>query len=198
MLPGVIRWRSLRWVLCTGGMLCTLLLLSIPCLCSWLFRAAGFLGLFFATYIQNLPHTVSLYFVALLLLLSHFSGVPVCATLWVVAHQVPLSVRFSRQDCWSGLPCPPPGDLPDAGTVPTCLMSPALAGTFLTTSTTWETPKMPYILFIVYHVSSLTPQHWIIEIKFHEGKNFLLLFCTVFPESRAVCLAHGRPSINTY
>ena len=130
--------------------------------------------------------------------LSHFSRVPVCATLWVVAHQAPLSMRFSRQECWSRLPCPPPGDLPNPGTVPTCLMSPALAGTFLTTSTTWETPKMPYILFIVYHVSSLTPQHWIIEIKLHEGKNFLLLFCTVFPESRAVCLAHGRPSINTY
>ena len=62
----------------------------------------------------------------------------------------------------------------------------ALAGTFLITSTTWETPKMPYILFIVYHVSSLTPRHCIIEIKLHEGKDFFLLFCTVFPESRAV------------
>ena len=34
---------------------------------------------------------------------------------WTVAHQAPLSMGFSRQDCWSGLPCPPPGDLPDPG-----------------------------------------------------------------------------------
>ena len=45
---------------------------------------------------------------------------------------------------------------------------------------------MPYILFIVYHVSFLTPQHCIIEIKLHEGKNFFMLVCTVFPESKVV------------
>jgi len=45
---------------------------------------------------------------------------------------------FSRQDYWSGLPCPPPGDLPDAGIEHTSLMSSALAGGFFTTSTTWE------------------------------------------------------------
>ena len=52
--------------------------------------------------------------------------------------QAPLSMRFSRQEYWSGLPCPPPGDLPDPGIKPTSLMSPALAGGFFTTSTTWE------------------------------------------------------------
>ena len=36
-------------------------------------------------------------------------------TLWTVAHQTPLSMRFSRQECWSGLPCPPSRDLPDPG-----------------------------------------------------------------------------------
>ena len=49
---------------------------------------------------------------------------------------------FSRQECWSGLPCPPPGDLPDAGIKPVSLMSPALAGAFLTTSTAWEDMKI--------------------------------------------------------
>ena len=54
------------------------------------------------------------------------------------AHQAPLPMGFSRQKCWSGLPCPPPGDLPDPGTEPESLVSPALAGRFYTTSTTWE------------------------------------------------------------
>ena len=47
---------------------------------------------------------------------------------------------FFRQEYWSGLPFPPPGDLPDPGIQPTSLMSPALAGVFLTTSATWEAP----------------------------------------------------------
>ena len=56
------------------------------------------------------------------------------ATLWTVAHQAPLSMGFSRQEYWSGLPCPPPGGLPDLGTP--CL----LVGGFFTTSATWEAP----------------------------------------------------------
>ena len=44
-----------------------------------------------------------------------------------------------RQESWSGLSCPPPGDLLDPGIEPTSLMSPALAGGFFTTSATWET-----------------------------------------------------------
>ena len=60
------------------------------------------------------------------------------ATLWTIAHQAPLSMGFSRQEYWNGLPCPPPGDLPDLGIEPASLMSPALPGRFFTTSTTWE------------------------------------------------------------
>ena len=48
-------------------------------------------------------------------MLSHFSRVPLFATLWPVAHQTPLSMGFSRQEYWSGLPCSPPGDLPNPG-----------------------------------------------------------------------------------
>ena len=44
---------------------------------------------------------------------SHFSQVQLFATPWTVARQAPLSMGFSRQEYWSGLPCPPPGDLPD-------------------------------------------------------------------------------------
>ena len=62
-------------------------------------------------------------------MLSHFSRVQLFVTLWTVAHQAPLSMEFSRQEYWSGFPCPPPGDLPDPGIKPMSL-SPALAGGF--------------------------------------------------------------------
>ena len=44
-------------------------------------------------------------------------------TLWIVVHEALLSMGFSRQEYWSGLPCPPPGDLPDPGNEPVSLMS---------------------------------------------------------------------------
>ena len=55
------------------------------------------------------------------------------ATPWTVALQSPLSVGFSRQEYWSGFPCPPPGDLPAPGIELACLESPELAGGFFTT-----------------------------------------------------------------
>ena len=55
--------------------------------------------------------------------------------------QAPLSIEFSKQEYWSGLPCPPPGDLPDSGTEPAALVSPAQAGGLFTTSTTWKAKK---------------------------------------------------------
>ena len=61
-----------------------------------------------------------------------------CAMPWTVAHKAPLSTGFFRQEYWSGLPCPPPGDLPDPGIEPGSLMSPELAGEFFTTVSTWE------------------------------------------------------------
>ena len=66
------------------------------------------------------------------------------ATPGTVDHQGPLTKGFSRQEYWSGLPCPPPGDLPNAEIEPASLMSPALAGEFFTTSTTWEAPSEVY------------------------------------------------------
>ena len=72
-------------------------------------------------------------------LLSCFSCVQHFGTLWTVAHQAPLSMGFSRQEYWSGLPRPPPGDFPDPGIDPSSLMSSASAGGLFTTSTAWET-----------------------------------------------------------
>ena len=60
-------------------------------------------------------------------LLSCFSRVQHFATPLNVAHQAPLSMEFSRQEYWSGLPCPPPGDLPDPGIESTSLTSLTLA-----------------------------------------------------------------------
>ena len=62
------------------------------------------------------------------------SPVQLFATPWTVAHKAPLSMEFSRQEYWSGLPFPIPGDLPDAGIQSRSLVSPALAGGFFTTS----------------------------------------------------------------
>ena len=64
-------------------------------------------------------------------MLTHFSCVRLFATVWTLAQKAPLSVGFSRQEYWSGPPCPPPGDLPDPDMLPASLSSPALAGRFL-------------------------------------------------------------------
>ena len=80
----------------------------------------------------------SMHFDKLMCALSHFSHVWFCATLWTIASQAPLSMGFSRQECWSGLPRPPPGDLPDPGIKPASLTSPALASGFYITGATWE------------------------------------------------------------
>ena len=71
-------------------------------------------------------------------MLSHFSHIQLFVTLWTVACQAPLSMGFSRQGYWSGLPRSPPGDLPDLGIELTVLTSPAVAGRFFTASATWE------------------------------------------------------------
>ena len=63
--------------------------------------------------------------------------------------QAPLSMGFSRQGYWSGLPCLPPGDLLHPGIKPRSLTSPALAGRLFITSTTWETlPKEHWVLIL--------------------------------------------------
>ena len=67
-------------------------------------------------------------------MLSCFSCVRLFETLWTVVRQAPLSMGFSRQESWSGLPCPPSGALPNPGIKPRSLRSPALAGRFFTTS----------------------------------------------------------------
>ena len=76
--------------------------------------------------------------IARVCVLSRFSPVQLFETLWTVAHQAPLSRGFSRQEYWSVLPGPLPGDPPNPGIEPESLMSPALSGGFFTTNATWE------------------------------------------------------------
>ena len=68
--------------------------------------------------LQSFSHSIYAF------MLSHFSCAWLLATLWTVAHQAPLSKGFSRQDCWSRLPCPPIEDLLNPGIKPrlTCLL----------------------------------------------------------------------------
>ena len=86
-------------------------------------------------------------------MLSRFSCVWLFETPWTVAHQAPLSMGFSRQEYyWNGLPCPPPGGLPDPGIEPASLLSLALAGRFFTTKATWEAQsRVDLSLFFLFH-----------------------------------------------
>ena len=71
-------------------------------------------------------------------MLNHFSHVWLFVILWSVACQASLSMEFSKQEYWSGLPHPSPGDLPDPGMESTSRMSPTMADGFFTTNAMWE------------------------------------------------------------
>ena len=64
-----------------------------------------------------------------------------CDTVAYIARQADLFMGFSRQEYWSALPCPPPGNLPNLGIEPESFVSPALASGFFTTSATCEAPN---------------------------------------------------------
>ena len=83
---------------------------------------------------------------------------------WTVAHQAPLPMGFSRQEYWSGLPCPPPGDLPHPGI--------DSAGRFFTTSATREGLGAPTFL----------PVLWVIFLWFFQH-NLLLNVCHIWLRS---------------
>ena len=77
--------------------------------------------------------------------LSSCSHVWLFVTPCTIAHQLPLSMGFSRQEYWSGLPFPSPGNLPDPGIEPTSLMSPALSGEFFFTTEPTEEPWLSLV-----------------------------------------------------
>ena len=81
--------------------------------------------------------------------LSCFSCVQLFAPPWTIAHQAPLSMGFSRQECWNGFPCPSSGGFSRSGIKPMSLTSPVLADGFFTTSATWEPLKQQYVLSLI-------------------------------------------------
>ena len=90
-------------------------------------------------------------------LLSHFCCVWLSVIPWTITCQAPLSMGFSGQENWGGLPRPPRGDLSNPRTEPASLMSPALEGHFFTPSTTWEDQGPPcnsYYLGVCLFISS--------------------------------------------
>ena len=80
-------------------------------------------------------------------------------TPWTVAHQAPLLQGFPNQDYWSGLPFPPPGDLPDPGLEPVSPVSPALADRFFTTGPPGKPPESYawQVVWVGLHFSSCNP-----------------------------------------
>ena len=90
--------------------------------------------------------------------LSHFRRVRLFVTPWTVARQAPLSMESSRQEDWSGLPRPPPGDLPSPGIKLVSSVSPALQKDSLPS----EPPGKPYALVLL-------------KSKLHEKKHCILM-----------------------
>ena len=80
-------------------------------------------------------------------MLNRFSRVRLLGTQWTVAHQAPLSTGFSRQEYWSGLPCPPPRIFPTQGLNPRVLCL-SIGRRILYTSVTWEAPLMSLVCCI--------------------------------------------------
>ena len=80
----------------------------------------------------------------------HANSLHLCQTLHdpmdCIAHKAPLSMGFSRQEYWSGLPCPPPGDHPYPEIKPMSLIFSALVWRVFTTGTTWEAPNFQVML----------------------------------------------------
>ena len=88
--------------------------------------------------------------------LSGFSRVQLFAAPWTIACQGPLSMEFSRQEYWSRVPFPSPGDLPDPGMETESTASPALASGFFTISAPWGVHKLGMILLLMGWSALLT------------------------------------------
>ena len=112
----------------------------------------------------------------------HFSRVQLYVALWTVAHQAPQSMGFSRQEYWSGLPCPPPGDLTDPGIKPMSLMSSALAAGgfylfyfilfYFTMGATCEAPSLSLKVKLKVSQSCPTLVHGILQGRILEWVTF--------------------------
>ena len=96
-------------------------------------------------------------------------------TPWTVAHQAPLSMRFPRRECWSGLPFPSPGDLPDSGIEPG---SPTLQTDFIPPEPPGKPPMTSYTFSLSYFPSVMWyPSYYFLTISFMFYHIFLEIYC---------------------
>ena len=107
-----------------------------------------------------------------------FSHVQFFVTPWTVACQAPLSMGFSRQEYWRGLPFPTPGDLPNPGIETTSPEFPALAGGFFTTSATWEAQFYESSLLSLLYIHMLSHSNY---LWYHGLQPIRLLYPGNFP-----------------
>ena len=145
--------------------------------------------------------------------LSHFSHVQLFANLWTVARQGPLSMGFSRQEYWSGLPCPPPRNLPKPGIEPTSLFffwpchttcgisvpwprikpaPPALAAWSLNHLTTREVANLRLLSLLPWQPSSLPlapPEKPVREFTWSKINIPQLLGCILIPSFGRILLS---------
>ena len=128
-------------------------------------------------------------------ILSHFSFVRLFVTPWTVAHQAPLSMRFSRPEYWSELPFPSPWDIHDPGIELVSLMSPALTAGFFTTRGTleaiplWDPYNSNITAFNIVQKDSET-----ILYSFHSF-SFILIFSSYFNHASPSLLNHFLPQL---
>ena len=99
--------------------------------------------------------------------MKSLSRVRLFATPWTVAYQAPLSMGFSRQEYWSGLPFPSPGDLPDPGIEP---RSPALEADALTS----EPPGKPWDISINVILKDMFYDVWVLKTNRQSSGNMLI------------------------
>ena len=114
------------------------------------------------------------------------SCIQLFAILWTVAYQAPLSMEFSKQKYWNGLPFPPPEDLLDPGIEPESLASSALAGRFFTNCATWEAINTGEIYFFWGNFPYGQMHEMIITVKAyysHQKEQKCSLECISWPLS---------------
>ena len=130
-------------------------------------------------------------------MLNCFSHVQLLATLWPVARQAPLSMGFSRQEYWRGLPCPSLGNLSDPGIKPKSLISAALAGGFFTTSTTCEAPKSDYycskpsLYYMIVELHDLDSR----DSAFIKLEAEVFLIYLTFKERERICKTNNKSGL---
>ena len=134
------------------------------------------------------------YLLCFLICVLSCSAVSVSATTWTVAHQVSVSMEFSRQEYWSGLPLSSPGDLPDPGIEPAFLASPALAGGFFTTEPSGKPCFSVYNpkILPLYRCRGVNRQSYTLELtglgcelEFSGSRHYLSFLP---PDSAALCV----------